>query len=286
MARGQSDTGMRSFGPVHSLSVTAARAQAQCVDRLSLGENEHPVSKRRTRQPRSPAPEAPSNRERRTSRRWIWLAGLTTLAVAVAALATVFLIRPVVRRTPDSNVLLITVDTLRADALGSYGNTRARTPVLDRLAANGVRFTTTRAHSVVTLPSHISLLTGLYPFSHGVRDNAGFRLPPNVDTLATVLKGARLSHRCVRERVPTRFAIRPGERVRRIRRSVQRRGRRVRVPGAGTARGGDDCARHRLAEVIAGAKLLLGARLRTALSLCGPENRSRPNSRTRHIWAR
>jgi arylsulfatase A-like enzyme/Tfp pilus assembly protein PilF len=90
---------------------------------------------------------------------------------------------PAVASTADQNVLLITIDTLRADALGSYGGA-ARTPNLDRLAADGVRFTFAHAHAVVTLPSHASILTGRYPFEHGVRDNAGFRLPESADTLA------------------------------------------------------------------------------------------------------
>ncbi len=93
-----------------------------------------------------------------------------------------------IRREPGLNVLLITVDTLRADALGSYGNTRAVTPWMDRLAAEGVRFENARAHNVVTLPTHASILTGLYPQEHGVRDNSGFRLRKGLPTLATILR--------------------------------------------------------------------------------------------------
>jgi arylsulfatase A-like enzyme/Flp pilus assembly protein TadD len=92
---------------------------------------------------------------------------------------------PVVARG-RSDVLLVTIDTLRADAPGFAGG-RARTPNLDRLAAGGLVFTSTHAHSVVTLPSHASILTGLYPFEHGIRDNAGFRLGRGVQTLATRL---------------------------------------------------------------------------------------------------
>ena len=87
------------------------------------------------------------------------------------------------------NVLLVTIDTLRADALGCYGGP-AVTPALDRLAAEGVRFDFAHAHAVVTLPSHASILTGQYPFQHGVRDNSGYRLPPSARTAATVLKQA------------------------------------------------------------------------------------------------
>lgn len=92
-----------------------------------------------------------------------------------------------VARASDQNVLLVTIDTLRADALSSYGG-RAATPNLDRLAREGERFTFAHAHAVVTLPSHASILTGLYPFQHGVRDNSGFRLEPSHVTLAARLK--------------------------------------------------------------------------------------------------
>ncbi len=96
-------------------------------------------------------------------------------------------------RSPDldgRDVVLITIDTLRADALGFLGNEEVQTPTLDRLAAGGVVFTNAHAHNVVTLPSHANLLTGLYPYQHGVRDNTGFRLPPDVPTLASSLKDA------------------------------------------------------------------------------------------------
>ena len=75
------------------------------------------------------------------------------------------------------NVVLITVDTLRADALGFAGRADVATPNLDRLAAEGVVFTRAQAHNVVTLPSHANILTGLYPYQHGIRENSGFVLP-------------------------------------------------------------------------------------------------------------
>ena len=93
---------------------------------------------------------------------------------------------PAFARTPDQNVLLLTIDTLRADAMSSYGGP-ASTPNLDRLASDGVRFTFAHAQAVLTLVSHTSILTGEYPFQHGVRDNAGFRLAKGTPTLATVL---------------------------------------------------------------------------------------------------
>ena len=95
----------------------------------------------------------------------------------------------VVERRTDRNVLLITIDTLRADAVGSYGG-RAATPHIDRVAAHGARFTFAHAHAVVTLPSHASILTGRLPFEHGIRDNSGYRLDETTPTLATRLKAA------------------------------------------------------------------------------------------------
>src|SRR2546428_1583383 len=113
-------------------------------------------------------------------------------AAGLGALAPLLWLRPdriALPRDSNRNVLLVTIDTLRADALGAYGGPAA-TPNLDRLAAEGVRFTAAHAHSVVTLPSHTSILTGLYPFTHGVRDNAGYRLAPGAITMATLLKQA------------------------------------------------------------------------------------------------
>ena len=115
-------------------------------------------------------------------------------AISIAAAAVLFLVRPRgaqadLRPIARQNVLLITIDTLRADALGSYGGPAA-TPALDRLAAAGVRFDFAHAHAVVTLPSHTSILTGQYPFQHGVRDNSGYRLAANARTAATLLKNA------------------------------------------------------------------------------------------------
>jgi len=86
------------------------------------------------------------------------------------------------------NVLLITIDTLRADAVGAYGRSGNPTPWIDRVAAGGVRFASAHAHNVVTLPSHANILSGRLPIDHGVRDNSGFRFPANQDTFATLLK--------------------------------------------------------------------------------------------------
>jgi arylsulfatase A-like enzyme/Tfp pilus assembly protein PilF len=82
------------------------------------------------------------------------------------------------------NVLLVTIDTLRADHLGCYGHAGAATPTLDALAARGVRFATAIAHVPLTGPSHASILTGRTPLGHGFRDNGGYVIPAEAKTAA------------------------------------------------------------------------------------------------------
>jgi arylsulfatase A-like enzyme/tetratricopeptide (TPR) repeat protein len=90
----------------------------------------------------------------------------------------------------SSSIILVTIDTLRADSVGFAGNAHVRTPFLDRLASEGVVFTNAHAHNVITLPSHTNILTGLYPYQHGVRENSGFKLDASHATIATMLHGA------------------------------------------------------------------------------------------------
>ena len=134
------------------------------------------------------APDAPTDPPR--GRRRLILAAV--LAFAALALGVALLARarraPEVRRESGLDVLLITIDTLRADALGCYGNASVATPWIDRLAAAGVRFERAHAQNVVTLPSHANILSGRYPIDHGVHDNSGFRFPAGTPTLATLLK--------------------------------------------------------------------------------------------------
>ncbi|MEI6669628.1 MAG: sulfatase-like hydrolase/transferase [Acidobacteriota bacterium] len=84
-------------------------------------------------------------------------------------------------------IILISVDTLRADHLPIYGYKDVETPAIDALAADGLVFDQAWAHSPQTMPSHSSILTGLLPFEHGVRDNMGFLLKPGTPTLASRL---------------------------------------------------------------------------------------------------
>jgi choline-sulfatase len=88
------------------------------------------------------------------------------------------------------NLLLVTVDTLRADHVGAYGDAKAQTRAFDRLAREGVLVEEAVAQVPQTRPSHASILTGRYPYEHGVRDNAAGPIAPGMPTLATVLKAA------------------------------------------------------------------------------------------------
>ncbi|MEM1178561.1 MAG: sulfatase-like hydrolase/transferase [Acidobacteriota bacterium] len=92
---------------------------------------------------------------------------------------------------PARDVVLITLDTLRYDALslsGIEGPYNTPTPHLDRVAAEGLTFSFALAHNTITLPSHANILTGRYPYEHGVRENAAYRLPDATPTLAERLK--------------------------------------------------------------------------------------------------
>jgi arylsulfatase A-like enzyme/Tfp pilus assembly protein PilF len=91
---------------------------------------------------------------------------------------------------PALNVVLITIDTLRADHVGCYGYKQIKTPNIDGLAADGARFDRAFAVVPVTLPSHTTMLTGTYPMLSGIHDFSGNRLNPLQPTLASVLKQA------------------------------------------------------------------------------------------------
>lgn len=123
-------------------------------------------------------------------RRRHWLAAGLALAALGLGLGLWFGLRrgDAVPRHP--HVLLVTIDTLRADRLGCYGHAAARTPVLDALASRGVRFATAVAHTPLTAPSHASILSGLTPPRHGVRDNGGFTFPEDLPTLSEAFRAA------------------------------------------------------------------------------------------------
>lgn len=91
------------------------------------------------------------------------------------------------------NLLVITLDTMRADRLPAYGFRGVDTPALDRIASEGIVFAETFAAAPLTLPSHASMFTGIYPPRLGVRDNAGAPLSNEFTTLAEVLRARGLS---------------------------------------------------------------------------------------------
>ena len=115
-------------------------------------------------------------------RRFALAIGLASLALTMACSSGAPASKPAAR-----NLLLVTIDTLRADRLGAYGHARARTPNLDALAQGGAAFDRAYAAAPVTLPSHATLLTGRYPPGHGSRDN-GMRVSADAPTLATIFK--------------------------------------------------------------------------------------------------
>jgi len=112
---------------------------------------------------------------------------------AICCLVYFFVIKPGRSRIKSAdasafNILLLTIDTTRADRLGCYGYQQAKTPSLDGLAREGIRFSRVYCPAPMTLPSHLSILSGLYPVAHGVRNN-GHHLPSEIGTLAQILKG-------------------------------------------------------------------------------------------------
>ena len=145
------------------------------------------------------------------SRRALWslclLCGLCASAAGSCSGGREFSVAP----SADRNILLVTIDTLRADALGAYGG-HASTPNLDALASHGARFDFAHAHAVVTLVSHASILTGRYPYEHGIRDNTGYRLRPEQPTAATLLKARGFSTAAFVGGFPLtkRFGLTPG----------------------------------------------------------------------------
>jgi arylsulfatase A-like enzyme/Tfp pilus assembly protein PilF len=119
-------------------------------------------------------------------KRLIWLA----VIVLILAGAALFWFLRTKNKPLPRNVILITVDTLRADHVGSYGYARAQTPHMDRWSRQGAQFMNATATTPLTLPAHCSIMTGAYPLDHGVRDNGGFYLNKSWQTLAETLQQA------------------------------------------------------------------------------------------------
>jgi len=135
---------------------------------------------------------SPELKKQDSGLKWVCIWG-TAGAVAVFGFLTYWLVispkRPQVNLSdaPSYNILLITLDTTRADHLGCYGYETAKTPHIDSLAQEGIRFARAYCPAPLTLPSHCSIMSGLYPASHGVHNN-GHIILPGINMLAEILK--------------------------------------------------------------------------------------------------
>ncbi len=124
--------------------------------------------------------------------RRFWIAGLLAAVTLFAACKKGGRLADA-RLDGNSNLLLITLDTTRADRIGAYGDARAATPNLDRLAREGVRFDHALTSAPLTLPAHATLMTGREPQAHQVRNNGTYILGPDETTLAEVFRAAGFS---------------------------------------------------------------------------------------------
>ena len=134
---------------------------------------------KRARNSRAPAPPAAGRR---------LTARMTAVSIAAAAAVGIAVWLWVPRgAAPAGPIVLISIDTLRADRLPAYGYTKVATPAIDALAREGIVFERAYSHSPQTLPAHTSMFSGELPFDHGVRDNIGFTVKPGQRTLAALL---------------------------------------------------------------------------------------------------
>src|SRR5690349_1835577 len=129
---------------------------------------------------------APAARPAQRARTASIAAGAALAILVVGALAWWRFAGSATSDRPD--ILLITIDTLRADHVGAYGARSGATPAIDALAARGTRFEWTQTAVPLTGPSHATILTGQYPPAHGVRGNVVFTLGSRYPTLASRLK--------------------------------------------------------------------------------------------------
>ncbi len=133
----------------------------------------------------SAGPEAPRRRPGRPRWRVRILVGAIVTAIVGAAMAGWLVART--SSPPSGPVILISIDSLRPDRLGAYGSRRERTPNLDALAADGVVFERAYSHSPLTVPAHMSILSGRLPFETGAIDDVGYVLPEKLPLLPALL---------------------------------------------------------------------------------------------------
>ena len=216
--------------------------------------------------------------------------GCAALLAALACLASCRGRGPVTApaAVAHPNVLLVTIDTLRADRVGCYGYAGASTPVLDALSARGVRFATAVTHVPLTGPAHASILTGLTPLGHGFRENAGFVLPPQARSRRRGLPRRRATARprsCRRFRWTAASASTAGSRATTTTcRRATTRGARLTSSASPTRRRTRPCAGSTAPG--AGALLPLGALLRPARPVRAARGPGRRASATRRTTAR
>ncbi len=137
---------------------------------------------------------------------------LLVAAMALPGLPVLAAAADDVKRDDRLNVLLVTLDTTRADRIGAYGYDKARTPALDSLAAGGVRFANAYCPVPMTLPSHCSILTGTTPLYHKVHNNGTYYLNKDIVTLTERLKekGYRTAAFVSSFNVDSRFGVGKG----------------------------------------------------------------------------
>src|SRR5207247_5273437 len=130
-----------------------------------------------------------ANRRSQTVSRPFRFTFILILAAAAAGLAAVGGWRYARASAPvNGPIVLISIDTLRADHLPIYGYRKVRTPALDALAADGVVFERAYAHAPQTLPAHVAMLSGRLPFQTGVRDEVGVSVRPGERLLPQLLR--------------------------------------------------------------------------------------------------
>ena len=152
------------------------------------------------------------------SRRWVWM-GLAAMALLAAGTTLLWRKRPTPATSrPGLDVLLVTLDTTRADRLGCYGYAPGQDapPRPSRRGGSALRDRQRRLPS--RCPPTASILTGLYPFEHGVRNNGNFYLADRFETLATRPQGPGLPHGGLRQLLHPRPPLRPRPRLRGLRR--------------------------------------------------------------------
>lgn len=158
------------------------KRKAQKPESLALQQKEH----------KDESPPIPKSKKSKKKISYLFAVSILFLAAVVLLVLYFTSPREKITRRGSLNVLLITLDTTRADRLGCYGYAEAQTPNLDFLAENGVQFLNTYCQVPLTCPSHCSILTGTYPLYHQVRNNGSYYLAPELQTLAEVLKGEGL----------------------------------------------------------------------------------------------